>query len=132
MGLCTRARGKCLFTPILGSAAINASLIVILHCSIKRVVPGWAVISSGNLDLLRSAGHGAIFETPMTHSTLHFIGYAYVDDTDQVENLKITGESTSDVILRIQKAVDMWEASVKTMGGAIRPNKCYWYVVNFK
>ena len=32
----------------------------------------------------------------------------------------------------MQKAVDMWEASIKTTGGAIRPNKCYWYVVDFK
>ena len=68
----------------------------------------------------------------MSHSILHFVGYAYVDDTDQVENLKITGESTSDIIIRMQKAVDTWEASIKTTGGAIRPKKCYWYVVDFK
>lgn len=40
--------------------------------------PGWAVISSGNSDLLRSAGHRAIFETPMSHKTLHFVGYVGV------------------------------------------------------
>ena len=61
--------------------------------------PGWAVISTGNLDLLRSVGHGATFETPMTYHALNFVGYAYVDDTDQVENIKFAGESTLDVIM---------------------------------
>ena len=88
--------------------------------------PGWAVISSGNLDLLRSAGYGATFETPMSHLTLNFVGYAYVDDTDQVENIKFTGESTTDVIMRMQKAVDMWEESIKTTGAQINATGMLW------
>ena len=32
----------------------------------------------------------------------------------------------------MQKAVDLWEESMKTTGGAILPNKCYRYVVDFK
>lgn len=93
--------------------------------------PRWAVISTCNLDLLQLEGCGACFETALTHKILEFVGYAYVDNTDQVEMLKVSGESIKDVIDQMQQAVDLWEASIKTTSGAICPEKCHWFVVDF-
>ena len=81
--------------------------------------------------MLRSSNFGAHFSTPILKLTLEFLGYAYVDDTDQVETLKVEDESTKNINLRMQQAVDMWEASIKSTGGAICPRKCNCFVLDF-
>ena len=94
--------------------------------------PGWAIISTGNLDMLRQEGYGAKMTTPITNVTLEFVGYAYVDDTDQIETQKFADDDVYTVIDRMQKAVDLWEKGIRATGGAIRPEKCHWYAVDFK
>ena len=32
----------------------------------------------------------------------------------------------------MQQAVDVWETSICITGGAIRPEKCHWYVLDFQ
>ena len=67
----------------------------------------------------------------MSQLKIEFVGYAYVDDTDRIETFKIEGESTEEIITRMQEAVNTWEASIRTTRGAIRPEKCNWYVLDF-
>mmetsp|Transcript_23013 Transcript_23013/g.34894 ORF Transcript_23013/g.34894 Transcript_23013/m.34894 type:complete len:87 (+) Transcript_23013:123-383(+) len=42
------------------------------------------------------------------------------------------GEDVRDIIQKMQNAVDVWETSINLTGGAIRPEKCHWYVLDFK
>jgi len=81
--------------------------------------PGWSVISSPCLELLRSKNFGARFQTPMSKKLIAFVGYCYVDDTDQVKMEKYEGENIDDIIQRMQQAVDIWETSITLTGGAI-------------
>ena len=59
----------------------------------------------------------------MSQLKMGFVGYAYVDDTDQIKTFKIKGESTENIIMRMQEAVNTWEASIRTTRGAIRQEK---------
>jgi hypothetical protein len=42
----------------------------------------WAVVSTPVLNMLRHEGYGAYFRTAITGTTISFVGYAFVDDTD--------------------------------------------------
>jgi len=94
--------------------------------------PGWSIISSPCLELLRERDFGAKFTTPMSKKSVVFVGCACVDDTDQVEMEQYEGEDISSVVGRMQEAVDLWENSIRLTGGAIRPEKCHWYTLDFK
>eukprot|EP00546_Thalassionema_frauenfeldii_P020730 CAMPEP_0178896710 /NCGR_PEP_ID=MMETSP0786-20121207/1332_1 /TAXON_ID=186022 /ORGANISM="Thalassionema frauenfeldii, Strain CCMP 1798" /LENGTH=52 /DNA_ID=CAMNT_0020567159 /DNA_START=399 /DNA_END=557 /DNA_ORIENTATION=- len=45
-----------------------------------------------------------------------FVGYCYVDDTDQVETEQYEGEDIESIVQRMQTAVDVWETSIKLTG----------------
>ena len=56
----------------------------------------------------------------------------YFDDTD-IMLTDVTGfDTVEDVFLRTQKAAKIWQQAVKDSGGAVRPEKCYWSIVDFK
>jgi hypothetical protein len=90
--------------------------------------PIWAVISSTLLDTLRSKGTGLTLPSPISHLPLSFVGYTFVDDNDLVQS---DGDTPSNTVLKLQKAVDLWEGGLKCTGGALGPDKSYWYLVSF-
>jgi hypothetical protein len=92
----------------------------------------WAVDSTPVLNMLRHEGYGAYFRTAITVTTISFVGYAFVDNT----NLCITGQNPNDteadVALRMHQALDLWEGRIRATGGAIVPEKSHWYLIDFK
>jgi hypothetical protein len=90
--------------------------------------PIWAVISSTLLDTLRSKGLGFQMVSPISQQELSFVGYSFVDDSDNVQSDGSTEEIT---ITKLQESVDLWEGGLKMTGGALGPEKSYWYLVNF-
>jgi len=56
----------------------------------------------------------------------------YVDDTDLLVSAKNHEEPISNIVQRAQKAVHIWRQGVIQTGGALRPEKCKWYLINFK
>ena len=94
--------------------------------------PGWSLISSPCLELLQKKGFGSRIELPISLKIVTFVGYAYVDDTDQVETGKYEGKDIATIVQRMQKAVDCWETGIRAKGGAIRPEKCHWYLLDFQ
>ncbi len=48
--------------------------------------PIWAVISSTLLSNLKSKGFGFKSISPILQTQIHFVGYSFVDDTDNVQS----------------------------------------------
>lgn len=46
----------------------------------------WVVVSAVLINMLRSAGKGGYFYSPISNMELHIIGFAFVDDTDLIEH----------------------------------------------
>ena len=90
------------------------------------------MISTPCLDLLQKHGFGATIETPISLKIIKFVGYAYVDNTNQVKTEKHKGEDIGQIVAQMQKAVDCWETGIRATGGAIRPEKCHWYLMDYK
>ncbi len=58
------------------------------------------------------------------------MGFAFVDDT----NLCVTHPSNciKQVAQHMQGSVSTWEGLLRATGGALVPDKCFWYLIDFK
>lgn len=91
----------------------------------------WALVSTPVLNMLREEGFGAAFEASISGDRIHFVGYAFVDDTDLITTLSLDA-TCAEVGLAMQRALDAWEGGIRATGGAIVPTKSFWYLVDFK
>jgi len=56
-------------------------------------------------------------------------GFDFVDDMD----LCISSQSTAtDMATMMQKLVTQWEGLLTATGGALVPEKCFWYLLEFE
>ena len=90
----------------------------------------WLVISMYLVLLMRSKGHASNVTTAFTGMVYVFIGFLFVDDTDLIV-IPNKDDSTKDIQQRLQAAVNYWNGILGVSGGALRPEKCYWYMVEF-
>jgi len=89
----------------------------------------WAAVSSPILDIMQKEG----FYVHLIMAILcmeKLVGFAFVNDTNlcifcpQVTNQNVQEE--------MQKSVNQWEGLLRTMGGALVPTKCFWYLIDFR
>jgi hypothetical protein len=93
--------------------------------------PGeWAVVSTPIFNSMRKRGFGIYLRTPLSNNEYHFVGYAFVDDTDLVVG-DIPGKAKPiSLIPLIQEAMIWWEGTVRATGGATEPEKSFWYLID--
>ena len=92
---------------------------------------GWAVISTPLINMMRTAGFGFSLFTALTVSAVSFVCYAFVDDTDLVHTAKDVHTRGPEILTEMQRALDHWEGGLKATGGALVPEKSYWYLIDF-
>ena len=90
----------------------------------------WAIVSNPLLNALQLAGFGFYFHMSLSGTQVQFVGYAFVDDAD----IGICQETFSidNTAQAMQKALDLWEGSLCATGGALAPDKAFWYLLNYK
>jgi hypothetical protein len=74
----------------------------------------WALVSTPVLNMLRESGLGATFLSALSKISTTLVGFAFVDDTDLIQN-----------------SLNAWEGGIRATGGAIEPKKSHWYLVDF-
>ena len=92
---------------------------------------GWAFISVVLFLVMQEMNFGALFLTAISAATVTMVGFAFVDDTDLIitaSNELIDGETIAG---RMQEAATTWEGCLKATGGALRPDKSHWYLIDF-
>jgi len=63
----------------------------------------------------------------MTSHECYLSGFAFVDDTD----LCVSGQSTAaQTVQSMQGSITNWEGLLHTTGGALVPEKCFWYLLD--
>jgi len=89
----------------------------------------WAAVSSLLLDLLQMDGFYANLIAAISLTATKIVGFTFMDDTD----LCVTHESDEgkQVVQQMQKAVTQWDGLLWASGGALVPEKCFWYLVDF-
>jgi hypothetical protein len=80
----------------------------------------------------KKKGHGAHLVPPILNLPCHLAGGLFVDDTDLFHLDMQEMETVIDMHGHLQDAVINWGKLLITMGGALKPEKCLFYLMSFK
>jgi hypothetical protein len=93
---------------------------------------GWAVVSISIIHAHKKEGHGATFLCPVSKLSHKVAGILYVDDTDII-HLDLSKEETlEEAHMALQASLDSWSQLLIATGGALKPEKCFYYLVSFE
>jgi hypothetical protein len=92
----------------------------------------WAVVSTPLLNMLWTANVGSFLRAPISKQPIRFVGYSFVDDNDLIQTSRHDSVTHQEVIAGLQHSLDTWEEGLWATGGAIVPEKSFWYLINFK
>ena len=76
-------------------------------------------------------GTGVQFMAPMSLVRQHLSAILYVDDTDLLHIIMDAEESIAKVHAAIQDAVENWGRLLIVTGGSLKPDKCFYHLINF-
>jgi hypothetical protein len=87
----------------------------------------WAVVSTLFLNQMRQRGFRLFYQTCISNEDLHFVGYSFVDNTDNIQSEKNTQDPKT-VVQCMQSGMDTWEGGIRVTGVALEPRKSFWYL----
>ncbi|CAJ1968248.1 unnamed protein product [Cylindrotheca closterium] len=94
--------------------------------------PIWVAISSILLGMMISKGFGFDFLMSISLAPLLADCFCFVDDTDVCQAAPSPDQSGESIVPEVAKALKWWSNGVRLTGGAIRPDKSFWYLIDFK
>jgi hypothetical protein len=91
----------------------------------------WLILSSLMAKIYGDDGHGSFLISPGTKEEAKFMGQIFVDDTDLLTFLQGL-YNIQELMSVAQRDLDKWTEPLIATGGALNPDKCYWYLVTYK
>ena len=91
----------------------------------------WVVISAILLQIMRDSGWGFTWTTALSMTAVFLVGFAFVDDTDLIHVAINAFTTAEDILDDAQRMLNTWEGLLEATGGALRPEKCFWYMIDF-
>jgi hypothetical protein len=100
--------------------------------SVKAMVQDWQSGSNQHptLKFVTISKCWVYFSITYIRQGFHFVGYAFIDDTDLIQSYS-DQQSIEEVISEMQQSLDTWEGGLHATGGAIAPGKSFWTMVAF-
>jgi hypothetical protein len=96
----------------------------------RAAPPSWIQLSSIMVSVFKQLERGAFITNPFTLKMIHMMGALFVDDTDLY--------TWQDGILDITKLwqhtqldLETWSSLLNATGGALKPEKCFWYTLDY-
>ncbi len=90
---------------------------------------GWFAIATVLINTLKHHGFGYSQWTIIKQRAITITCFAFVDDTDLIHSNNDPEVSTPQLIEEAQQALNMWEGLLIATGGALAPEKSYWYLL---
>jgi hypothetical protein len=90
---------------------------------------GWASIVAVLTKTMKKEGFGYKVWTLIRQRAITLACFAYVDDADLIHASSDRSTSTLQVLQEAQEALELWEGLIHATGGALAPEKSYWYLV---
>jgi len=90
------------------------------------------VISTLILDLLCQEGYGAAFKAAVSGEQIQFVGYSFVDEMDLIQTGPTITSTMGDTLPLMQATLNLWNSGLSATGGALVPEKSFWYSIDFK
>ena len=88
----------------------------------------WSILCSTVFEVLHHLGFGSVFCYALSSGLFRLCGFAYVDDCD----LLYLGDDVDEVFNGLTQMLKMWDDLMEVTGAALAPDKCWWYLVDFK
>ena len=92
----------------------------------------WVAISSILIDMIAGAGHGLEMVSSLSGKLMSAVSFCFVDDSDVVEATLSPDHSSEDLVSKVQAALDLWSGGVRATGGALQPDKSFWWLIDFR
>ena len=92
---------------------------------------GWGAVCTPIIDVMRKAGYGFVHKGGCNADSTNFVCFAYVDDTDLVHSWR-DGSNEAEFLAEVQRVIDTWQGGLHATGGALAPEKSYWYWIGFR
>lgn len=94
--------------------------------------PAFTAVSTLLIMAFVAMGHGNEVECAITGFCFSIAAIMYVDDTDLLTWARSSCASDEEFRQQVQDAVTDWTKLVLATGGALRPDKCFWYWIAFR
>jgi hypothetical protein len=91
----------------------------------------WMLISIPLINMLRTQGFGFKSTNILSGEEYQFACYTYVDDTDLI-HIGDSHTTPQNVFDGMQNMLNHWEGGLRATGGALVPEKSYWYGIDFR
>jgi len=96
----------------------------------RAAPPSWIQLSTVLVNVFKQLELRALVVDPITQESIHSMGKLFVDDTDLYmwkDGLLDTGE----LWLQTQLELTKWSTLLNATGGALKPEKCFWYMLDY-
>ena len=93
---------------------------------------GWLASSAFIVKQQHAEGHKVMIRTAISLAVVAYVAFMFVDDTDLPAIATTPEETVEQVAARLQRAVTCWARSLGVTGGALKPEKCFWFSIGFR
>jgi hypothetical protein len=103
----------------------------------RAAPPSWLQLSSVLINVYRQLGLGSFTTDPISLEEIHSAGALFVDDADLYtgdDRNQNADESTNpaELWLQTQGNLAQWSNLLQASGGALNPEKCFSYSLDYK
>ena len=93
---------------------------------------GWAAISTVMVNVMKSYGFGFKDWNAISRKAIDLVSFQFVDDTTLVHSLNSNTATGAQVMAQLQSVLSTWEGTLRATGGALAPEKSYWYLIDWE
>ncbi|CAJ1959775.1 unnamed protein product [Cylindrotheca closterium] len=93
--------------------------------------PIWVSVSSVVIQMMTAMGFGFKCLTAIESQLITAQCFCFVDDTDVIKAGKSVEQSGEDICHSVQQAASTWAGGISATGGAINPEKSFWWLIDF-
>ena len=90
----------------------------------------WAAITSILVKCMKAEGYGFSAWSVISQRALSLMCFGFIDDTDLILNSKDPSLPTHELVHNAQSELATWEGLISATGGALAPEKSYWYLID--
>jgi hypothetical protein len=76
--------------------------------------------------MMEAEGLGARIVTSITRQVMEYLGFAFVDDTENISQ----GDAPIEAVLTMQALLNAWADGSRVMGGQLVPEKSHWFLAD--
>jgi hypothetical protein len=96
----------------------------------RAAPPSWTQLSAIMVTVFKQLDLGTKIKGPILDTLIHSMGALFVDDTDMYtwrEEILDPGELWAQTQIKIEH----WSCLLNATGGALKPEKCWWYLLDY-